>query len=305
MDSGFVAVAGGVNVDIGAQSFAPLLARDSNPGRVTVSLGGVGRNIAHNLSLLGVQTELLTAIGDDVYTIEIRRSCAALGIGLSHALHVPGQPTSTYVYLNGPDGDMQLAVSDMRVCEHLTPDYFAAQLPLLREAALVVADANLSADSLRYLAENCTVPLFVDTVSTIKAPKIRGILPRIHTLKPNRMEAELLSGVPVSDWASAERAARKLLSMGVQRVFLSMGMDGLLAAGEGETVWQPAIPADTRNATGAGDALMAAMVWSFLHGESLSRSAALGAAASSLAVESEQTINPSLSAQAVRRRAEL
>ena len=62
-DSGYVAVAGAVNVDIGGQSAGPLVGRDSNPGKVTVSMGGVGRNIAHNLRLLGVKVSLLTALG--------------------------------------------------------------------------------------------------------------------------------------------------------------------------------------------------------------------------------------------------
>ena len=39
----YIAVVGGVNMDIGAVSDAPLVARDSNPGRVTTSLGGVGK----------------------------------------------------------------------------------------------------------------------------------------------------------------------------------------------------------------------------------------------------------------------
>ena len=54
---------GGVNMDIGAVSDAPLVARDSNPGRVTTSLGGVGRNIAHNLCLLGEQVSMVTVLG--------------------------------------------------------------------------------------------------------------------------------------------------------------------------------------------------------------------------------------------------
>ena len=52
----YAVVCGGVNIDIGAHSFAPLRDRDSNPGRVELSLGGVGRNIAHNMRLLGVPT---------------------------------------------------------------------------------------------------------------------------------------------------------------------------------------------------------------------------------------------------------
>ena len=60
----YAVVAGGVNVDIGGRSFAPLVAQDSNPGTVRLSLGGVGRNIAHNLALLGTDVHLLTAYGD-------------------------------------------------------------------------------------------------------------------------------------------------------------------------------------------------------------------------------------------------
>ena len=47
-----------------------------------------------------------------------------LGIDISQALQVPGGSTSTYLYLNGPDGDMALAVSDMDICQKLTPPSF-------------------------------------------------------------------------------------------------------------------------------------------------------------------------------------
>lgn len=64
--------------------------------------------------------------------------------------------------------------------------------------------------ALAYLADHCTAPLLVDPVSTVKAEKVRPILGKIHTLKPNRLEAELLSGVKITDQASARRAAQKL-----------------------------------------------------------------------------------------------
>ena len=50
----YVTVVGGVNVDIGGRPEAALVARDSNPGAVSSSLGGVGRNIAHNMALLAL-----------------------------------------------------------------------------------------------------------------------------------------------------------------------------------------------------------------------------------------------------------
>ena len=58
-----------------------------------------------------------------------------------------------------------------------------------------------------------------------------------------------------------------------------------------------------RNATGAGDAMMASLVWSFLAGRDLAESCAAGTAAAAIAVESEETISPNMSAEAVHRRA--
>ena len=299
----YVAVCGGVNMDIGGRSFAPLIAKDSNPGRVEQSLGGVGRNIAHNMSLLGVSVSLLTALGGDECTTQIERSCEELGIDLSHALRVPGGRTPTYVFLSDENGDMALAVADMEICEELTPSYFAQQLEFLNGAALVVVDTNLPRSSLLYLAEHCTAPLFVDPVSVAKAEKLRPILKDIHTLKPNRLEAELLSGVRICDEASLDAAVDALLARGVQRVFLSLGEKGILAAQGDERYWQESCPAQMKNATGAGDALMASLAWSYLEGRTLRESAALGAAAASLAVEGEKTINPELSTSAVLSRA--
>lgn len=158
----YAVVCGGVNIDIGAHSFAPLRAKDSNPGKVELSLGGVGRNIAHNMRLLGVPTYLLTAVGGDSRASQVEESCKELGIDLSHALHVPDGRTSTYVFVGDSDGDMAIAVSDMEICKKLTPDYFASQLDLLNGAAAVVVDANLPRESIAYLVEHCTAPLFVD-----------------------------------------------------------------------------------------------------------------------------------------------
>ena len=302
-DGQYVVVCGGVNMDIGARSFAPLRDRDSNPGRVEVSLGGVGRNIAHDLSLLGVDVCLLTALGEDGYTAQIERSCEELGIDLSHALRVKGGKTSTYVFIGDERGDMALAVSDMAICEELTSEYFAAQLPLLNGAAIVVADANLPQSSLLYLAENCTAPLIVDPVSVSKAQKLTPVLGSIHTLKPNRIEAELLSGITIRDEQSLLAAADALLTRGVQRVFISLGEQGILAAEGGESYFQKSCPAQTKNATGAGDALTAALAWSLLKGKSLAESARLGAAAAAIAVEGEETINPALCVQSLMARA--
>ena len=296
---------GGVNVDIGGHSFGPLVAADSNPGTVTISLGGVGRNIAHNMALLGVDVRMLTALGDDLNGQRVAASCAELGIDMSHALRIPGAATSTYLYLTDPEGEMALAVSDMEICKQITPAYLAANLSLLQNAQAVVADANIPEESLIYQAENCTAPLFVDPVSTTKAEKLRPILHRIHTLKPNRLEAELLSGVKVTSLEDMEKAADKLTEMGVHRMFISMGGDGVFAAMGDEKIQLPNIPGNMVNTTGCGDAFMAALVWAYMEGCDLETTARTGLAAGSIAMESAQTINPAMSAEALKNRMQI
>lgn len=298
----YAAVVGGVNIDIGGRSLAPLVARDSNPGRVSVSLGGVGRNIAHNMSLLGLDVRFLTAFGDDLYAQRIAASCGELGIDISHALQVPDGTTPTYLFLNDADGDMALAMSDMEICERITPAYLAANLSVLNNAQLVVTDTNIPVQSLVYLAEHCTAPIFADPVSTAKAVKLRPILGKIHTLKPNRIEAELLSGVKITDKDSLHKAAEALLATGLRRVFISLGTDGVFAADHKEMRLQPCFQAQMRNATGAGDAFMAALAWAYLEGTDLKQTAKAAAAAAAIAVEGSETINPVLSAEAVRKR---
>ncbi|MBE6900635.1 MAG: winged helix-turn-helix transcriptional regulator [Ruminococcaceae bacterium] len=298
----YAVVVGGVNVDIGGRSFNALVGEDSNPGEVMTSLGGVGRNIAHNMSLMGLDVRLLSAYGDDINGERVAASCSELGIDLSNALRVPGAATSTYLYITDPAGEMALAVSDMEVCKKITPEYLSKNLALLQNAQVVVADANIPQESLEFLANNLFVPLFVDPVSTVKAEKVRKILPKIHTLKPNRIEAELLSGVKIESEKDAEKAAKALIEKGVRRVFISMGAKGVFAATAKESLWHGIFPGKMVNTTGCGDAFMGALVWAYLEGMNLEDTAAAGLAAGSIAMESDETINPLMCEEILRNR---
>lgn len=302
--SPYAVVVGGVNVDIGGVTARPPVQGDSNPGTVRTSLGGVGRNIAHNLRLLGLTTHLLTVLGTDDSAQRIADSCAELGIDLSHSLRVPGAATSTYLFIANERGEMALAVSDMDIYRHLTPDFLARQASLLNGACAVVVDANIPEESIVWLAENCQAPLFADPVSTAKAEKLRPVLGRLHTLKPNRLEAERLSGVRITGQTSLNDAADALLATGLRRVFISLGADGVLAADATGRCRLPCCPGTLVNSTGCGDAFMAALVWAHLQQAGLMTAARLGLAAAAVAMEGAGTINPALSPELVQTRSE-
>ena len=286
----YIAVVGGMNVDIGGRPARRPVLRDSNPGRVSIRPGGVGRNIAHDLRLLGMEVRMLSAVGDDGHGALLLRSCAACGIDTSLCLCVEGETSSTYLYITDEHGDMQLAIADMDVTARLTPAVIAARLDALNAARAVVLDANLEAETLAYLAAHVTAPLYADPVSTGKAGRMRSILPRLACIKPNALEAEALTGE-----AEPEKAARALVNAGVGRVFLSLGHQGMIAADSDSLLNLPCEQARVLNTTGAGDAVTAALVWAGVRGLDLERSLRFALRAGAVTCECLEANNPELS----------
>lgn len=284
-----ITVIGGANTDIGGGPAAALRLYDSNPGRIEVRPGGVGRNVAHNLRLLGLQVRLIAAVGDDLFGRELTAGCEALGVDVSRMLTVPGARSSTYLYVTNAAGDMHVGIADMDVVQHITPDYLRPLMGEINASDAVFVDANLSEEAIAFLAEECAAPLYADPVSTAKAPRMKPLLPRLTAFKPNLMEAALLTGENYPG-----KAAKALLAAGVGRVFLSLGAEGLLAADGEEAMRLPRRPGRVINTTGAGDAMMAAIIWAGVQGFDLRRTAeaALSAGAQTCAVAG--TNNPDL-----------
>ena len=88
-------------------------------------------------------------------------------------------------------------------------------------------------------------------------------------LKPNRLEAELLSGMSIRTREDAAQAARKLLDTGLGTVYISLGAEGIYAADRsGDTAWVPCARCTVANATGGGGAVAAALAARMVRGDS-------------------------------------
>src|SRR5574344_1618982 len=111
----YVAGIGAANLDINGRSINPVVLRDSNPGVLSSSAGGVTRNILENLSRMGVKTELMSAIGHDAFGERIIESCKSAGIGTEHVLRIKDHFSSTYISVLDDSGDMLIGMSDMRI----------------------------------------------------------------------------------------------------------------------------------------------------------------------------------------------
>jgi len=283
-------VIGGVNMDIWGRPTGALVMHDSCPGSVRMTPGGVARNIAHNLRLLGTEVTFVSAMGDDLIGQSLMDSCRDLGFHMEHTLVKPGAHSSAYLFITEAGGDMCAAVNDMDICAALTPAFFEALLPKLKGHSALVLDANLPAESLGWLCNRSRMPVYADTVSAAKAGRLLPHLKRLRALKTNTLEAAALSGEK-----DPERAAEKLAKLCPGRVFVSLGADGMIAAERGKIHYLPAYETEVINSTGAGDAAAAAIVWADQRGFDLIASAQLAQLAGSITCRSDRANNPELS----------
>lgn len=289
---GYIAGIGGANMDIHGKGDRGLVMRDSNPGTLHASLGGVCRNICENLVRLGGKVKLVTVVGDDVNGNSIVKGCEEIGIDMSHTRVLPGERSSSYVSLLDEHGDMLLAMSDMHIIKRLDAAFIDDAAEVLSNADIVVCDGNLSVDALEHLTEVCLAPLYLDPVSTAWAKEVAPFIGFFDTVKPNRMELAALTDMPVDTTSQVVAACDALLRKGVRRVFVSLGAEGMLYRGREGTIQRVARPyPDMVNATGAGDASMAGIVWASRQGMTADEIVCVGMAAGMIAIASPDTIS--------------
>lgn len=302
-DKPFVVSIGGANLDIHGRSGDCIRAKDSNPGIVHACPGGVARNVAENLARLGADCRLVTAIGDDQPGETLMRSGRAAGIDMQHVVRPHNGRTSTYVSVLDNDGEMQVAISDMRIIDELGPDRLRALEPMMKQAALVVLDTNLSETAIAWLSDTLSDrPLFADTVSTAKAAKIAPFLDSVHTLTPSLIEAEAMSGISLRTNKQFPKLASWFHDRGVSRVFITLGERGVFYSTEDACGFAapPEISA-RRNTGGAGDAFLAGLAWSWLQQWDLRRSVEFSLATAGITLGRDETSSPALTLAAVRR----
>jgi len=295
----YIICAGGANFDIHSRIQHPVVARDSNISHVHSSAGGVGRNIAENLALLGNHCILLTALGDDAFGNRIAFDCEKLGIDTSHAFIDTEHPTSTYIDILDDSGDMCLATNDMRILNYLPKDYFTSNAELIQNAAAVVIDANLSTEQIEQITDiafNARVPVYADPVSTIKAEHILSSLPKMRFIKPNAMELAKLSGMSAETDEEIEKAAASLLDKGLKQIAVSLGSKGAYYAERSGISFFVKLnkAAEMVNASGAGDSFTAAYVYKDINGADANEKIEFAMYCGMLTVQCKDTINPEI-----------
>lgn len=285
---------GGAAVDRKYHALDSIQPGTSNPVRSERSFGGVARNVAENIARLGVSVSLVSILGKDENGQALLDDLKRLGIGIRLLAASDTHATAEYVAVLQPDGELAFGLADMAIFDELAPALLKT-INLESQNDWLFADCNLPSETMHALidiARQRSLTLAVDAVSTPKAARLPRDLTGIGVLFLNLDEARSYLG---EIEATPDEAATRLRTCGAERVVLTLGENGLVAADRSGVHQIGAVGAKIVDATGAGDALIAATLMSLLKGHALTEAARLGTVAAALTVESTASVRPDLS----------
>ena len=308
---------GSAALDIKTRLSRPPLPTTDVPGRIRLKAGGVARNIAENLARLNVPIVFAGIFGNDPparVLIELTQQAGVTVVPLARSAPNPTDlprlklpevlPTATLNVVLAPDNRQIAGAFSGDILDALQPADLDQVRDLIEAAPAVLCDGGLPADVLLRLRDLLPDDAFFycNPGSVALTPRLEPLLDRLDLLTCNHLEAQALTHVKIDGPAKLVSAAMILVKQGVQRVVITFGARGLAYADDAHSLYQPARPARLVDATGAGDALAAALIEALLRDEPIDRCLRRGLAAAALTCESEDSVSPLMSPAALEQR---
>ena len=244
-----------------------MLMHTTNEVSSTRTAGGVARNIAHQLSLLDIPVQLISVFGNDVDGEWLKKVCADTGIKLDGSITAP-VPTGKYTAIINTDGSMFTALLTNAALHLITPEYLQDQEALLKEAAYVLIDANISVESINWLIHFTNIHkirMIIEPVSVPPAKKIAvANFDGLYLITPNEDELPALCSEAAT---TTDEQIEELLDRGIQYIWLHQGVDGSALYKKTETLKLNAPNANVVDCTGAGDGSVSGFILSKYFGK--------------------------------------
>ncbi len=258
--------------------------------------GGKGANQAVAAARLGANVAMAGKLGEDGFGREMLETLRAENVDTKNILIDKKMPTgvgSVTVDDSGnnrivvvPGANMYYQPEDVRVIRQLIKDSDILMMQLEIDIE-VVKEALV-------IASGYNVPVLLNPAPAQKLSE--EMLKHIAYLTPNETEAELLTGIKVTDIESAGKAADKLVRQGIKNVIITLGEQGALIADESGWEHIAAFQVTPIDSVAAGDAFNAAFAIAIVEGKPCAQAAKFANAAGALAVLTEGAI-PSLPAR--------
>ena len=230
------------------------------PASVTKTVGGVSRNIAHQLALLGVDVQLISVFGDDSDGDWLKQSCTNAGVKIDTSITKEGL-SGKYTGILNLDGSLFTAFLTNAATVLITPQHLEKHSSLLQTAAYLLADANVSIAAGEWLLafSNATgIPLILEPVSVPPARKFKDVdLNGLYLVTPNEDELPVLCS---EKSFITQLQIEELLAKGVKNIWLHNGKHGSALYNKERSITLHAPVIQITDCTGAGDGSLSGFI---------------------------------------------
>jgi ribokinase len=251
-------------------------------GNFTVALGGKGANQAVAAARVGGDVTFIGRIGNDVFGEEALKGLKEDGINIHYTVKDPLVPTGIAQIVVDEDGKNIIAVApgaNQNLCEQ---DIINARKAILASDMLLL-QLEIPIQTVRFAAKLA----FENNVKVMLNPAPAHplddeLLSYISVLTPNKLEAESLTGISITDERSVELAGRILLEHGLARVIITLGSKGSMVIDNGGAEHVPAFRIKSVDTTAASDVFNGALAVALAEGKNFYESVRFGNAAAAI-----------------------
>jgi len=289
-----ICVIGAANVDIIGFAKEKLIYKDSNIGTMKINAGGVGRNIAENLSRLDFDINFISVFGDDALSNFIKDSCKTLRLKIEDSLFLTKMATPTFMAIMDRN-DLAVAISATSIFDLMSIAFIKSKINTLNNLDYIVLETNMSQEILEYIVKQKPDYKYVlDTVSGKKALRAKPILPYLHILKTNLLEANTLSGLNITDEVDYPKLVHYFLNKGVKKVFITLGEKGVIYGDINGIEKQQTNSTKIKNTIGAGDAFVAGIIYADSQSLTMHEIATYGLASARINLQQDTAVSTAL-----------
>jgi ribokinase len=226
--------------------------------------GGKGANQAIAAARLGAKVALVACIGRDRRGEAVLQALTDEGVDTRFVIQHTSEPSGVVlIHIDGRGEKQTMAVKGANL--HLRGQDLPEEA--LLGAKVLLAQLEIPLETVlkaARVAKDGGARFMLDPAPPLSLPD--ELLGLTDLVKPNSFEAEFLTGIKVEDRQSAREAAKLLMEKGARAVAIQAGRQGNLLVWEAGESWNPLLPVDSRDSTGAGDAMAAALAVSMVEG---------------------------------------
>ena len=253
-------------------------------GTFMMNAGGKGANQAVAVARIGGGVKFVAKIGDDMFGQRSLESYARDGIDISYIIKDGAAPSGMALITVDAAGENCIVVAP-GANDRLTPADIDAVADAIRRSEYLLMQLEIPMETVEYVAEIAYRKHKKVILNPAPAhPLSPSLLKHLYMITPNETEAEMISGVKITDRESAVKAARILSEMGVENVIITLGSKGALVYGAEEADFVPALKVEAVDTTAAGDVFNGALTVALSEGRSQLEAVRFACKASAISV---------------------